>query len=161
MLPPGEYCAEIKEAVLSKNANTGSSQFVITLDITHAGVDGKWIDSPNPEEAVMYWYFTERSSADTWKKLAALNFGGDFANPQFNVPDGFAVKCEHESFNGKTRDKWDLADWGGGGNSAPVDQKTMLDMNARWKAQQLQGTAPPSPTAPPSGAPTTDDGVPF
>ena len=145
------YRGLLTNAVLAAGKDN-KPEFHITFSIVAEVTDqGEYPVEP-PVERRIYLYFTENAEKYSWAKLDALGFNGDFAAPQFSdhaVQAGVNLNCRHDTYNGKTKDKFDLADFGGG--PAPASPDIIRNMAARWKARsggKATATAPkPTNTA--------------
>ncbi len=161
MLNPGMYYAKAIQWGTAKSEK-GSEYIFIEWDVTHRADGESWSDLPTPERRTMFLYLTENAWPITKDKLSALGFNGDFGDGMdfsAEAKDGFQVECRHETYNGKTRDKWDIP--GKGIQHRAADNATVRKLNAMWKQQRSAGQVPtPRPLKPPA----TDkdkDGVPF
>lgn len=161
MRAEGNYYARITGAETVK-AQTGTSAVVVSMEVAHQAVSGKW-EPVGPFDASLYLSMAAGAKPFTVKKLVALEFNGDFRNPQFGV-EKFEVTCKHEDWKGKLRERWELTSWGG---SEPAEDEELEKMNAEWRATQSKPTtpagAPASPPAQPAGPPeeAPDDSTPF
>lgn len=151
MLPEGTYHGVIDEAVTS-TASTGTPQMVITVGLGHVlNAKGEWDMVQGNQNAKVYLYLSDAAWPFTEEKLKKLGFNGDFGAPKFAetvYTDGVDVECKHESYQGKTRDKWQFA---GGSTVEPAAPDAVRVLNARWKAKT--GAPPAKPAGRPAPPP--------
>lgn len=157
MRAEGNYYARITGAETTK-AQTGTSAVVVGLEIQHQAANGGWQEI-EPFDASLYLSMAAGAKPFTVKKLLALEFKGDFRNPEFGV-ERCELICKHEEYpknSGKLKERWELANWGG---SEPAADDELEKMNAEWRATQSAPTtpagapaSPPVPPAPPAAPP--------
>lgn len=150
LMAEGTYASHLSGAktVVSK----GKEVMVVEFKIMHVAVGDQWQPCPDPPTRSIWMYLTDAAREHTDKKLVALGFNGDFENPTFAETRPNLV-CRHETYNGTVRDKWELADWGGGGGEE-IDTATALRLKADWDARHNKPAVPSGMPAPP---PTGDD----
>ena len=99
----------------------------------------------------MYLYLSDAAWPYSSKKLTALGFNGNFAQPQFAAPtdDGWIhLACKHEDYRGTVREKWDLAGNGPERTAPPADDLRRL--TAKFKNDQGGYRESPKPAPAPS-----------
>lgn len=157
------YLALLRTGQMTKTKK-GDPQMALVFDVTDEARDGNWIPLPRPMERTVYLSFTDAASPYSERKLEQLGFNWNFEVPEFSVVrenKAVELKSVVESYNGKNREKFDLADWGDR-EFEPCDADRLRQLNARF-AQKRQKTAvppgkpaavPPAPamTAPPVAA---------
>jgi len=143
--PVGSYRGNLESAVLALTKG-GSEQVVIKFVLSD--IQG----NPLGVTRSMYLSMSGGAWPYTRQKLEALGFNGDFDNPQFDPQksSNFEVLCKHDEYEGKTTEKWDLANWGGGPEKASND--VIKRYNAKWKAEV--GSPPPKPAGAPARPPS-------
>lgn len=167
---PGTYSATVASGTTSKSSKRKTPQVVIELDIHHRmSENGAW-ESIVPFKASMYLFLTDKAWEMTCEKLEAIGFNGNWKVMGFGS-DTFRVECSNDPTYG---DRWDLESWGGEPES--LEEKELMQLQARWKASHAApAPAPPSQAAPAEAAPAaapaatsaatppppTDDGIPF
>ena len=167
MTPAGKYWGFIqKDGVATQNArSTGTPQLVIPVRLTHRANNADWVDlEDGPIDCSLYMSLTDRAWPYTEKKLKALEFGGNFADPVFGadvISKGIGLTCRHETYQGTARERWELSDWGSAAEA--TGSEAVRTLNARWKAT-AGAKANPGPAAPPAATEDkTEDGedIPF
>ena len=145
----GAYYGTVKQAVTSK-AQTGSPQVAVAFDITHHAVAGQWIELSSPIERSMFLSLHANAKAYSQEKLRMLDFNGDFDEPILTT-EGVRLTCSHEEYEGKSRDRWELTAYEGGGDYKPekTDADTIRTLNAWWTA--TQGDKPTGAPSAPTG----------
>ena len=154
-LEAGTYYGALVEAGLNQ-AKTGTALMELVFEVRHVAANGEWV-AIDPIKRTVRCHLSDSAWPYSEKKLATLGFNGDFANPAFSekAKTGVQLICEHETFEGKVREKWSLADWGGGAQerTAP-DANVILQLGAKWRASQGQPVGSGTPaSAVPAGAP--------
>lgn len=151
-------------------ASTGTPQMVVTFNVTHiADSEGGWQEI-QPITATVYLFLSDGAWEYSEKKLKAMNFNGNFDSPEFAC-DGIELVCDHETYNNKTREKWDIA---GGSEVKKADANQIRTLSAKWKQSAKPSSAPKppgKPAAPPAAkkpamanagaAPIDPDEIPF
>ena len=144
MMPQNDYLGTLNKVVYSKTSN-GALQFVGVFTVTHQASNGEW-EAIEPTTRNAYWSMNGDAKSYSKKKLQSLGIGVD-GPPQFAqdgeetlvvLPaavneDPIELKCEHRTWQGKTREGWDLASWGsGGGTGSSVDKEDTAKIAAIW-----------------------------
>lgn len=178
MLPEGSYLAQNPVGGMDTRGANNTPFMVVALDIVYGSRDGSWHELQEPAKRSLWLATTDGAWPYTEKKLRAMGFNGDFREPEFIVPaddNGAAwveVICRHEEYEGKIREKWELAKWGDQDRTPPADD-VIRKLQAKWKQGDpgySERPTPPdmphndrAPQAPPEGAPATPSGddVPF
>ena len=118
-LEPGQYTGTIQGAGVSKSKN-GTPDLYIDFDI-----DGN--------RRTVYIYCSDAAwKSGSREKLEALQFNGNFESPDFGVSEVDLV-LRVEEYEGKMREKWDLANWGDSYQHPEADKKDVKKLNALWK----------------------------
>lgn len=176
MYDPGTYWGKVTNQQLGTTSND-NPQFVLTFSVSGqvnpADPEGDLLACPAGERNV-YRVITDKTIPFVLEDLARLGFvGDDFAQLDLSMPScqdftgtEMAFFCQHDTYDGKVREKWGLAR-GGGANVKPLESGELRSLNAMFgkelKAQSRalkkakQETAPPAepePTAPPLNAET-------
>lgn len=149
MVEPGRYFAQRT----GQSVGEGDKGAIIRIDmeITHCGNSGAWVEMPSKTNRALYIHCSDKAWKYAEKKLKALGFNGKFDEDiDFSV-DTFEVDCSHEKYEGKDRERWELADWGGGQELRPLSQQSQLRYSALWRAQAQN---PPRPQGTPKSPPT-------
>lgn len=139
----GKYFAKVLSAVTTK-AQTGNPQMAVKLSVTHSANGDSW-DAIEPVEKTMFWSLTDAAWEFTRQKLEMLGFDGDFANPGFAaeaLDTGIAVGLHHEEYQGKSRERWELADYGGSREYEQAPEDILRKLGATWKATKRKGGTP-------------------
>ncbi|MCP5087512.1 MAG: hypothetical protein GY952_11995 [Rhodobacteraceae bacterium] len=150
---PGEYVSDsIVEAIHSEHPRTKTETLTVTFLVKQQLASSGWVNC-EPFEVHVKIYLSDRmwSSGLAERQLDALRFNGDFDKPEFVAPeDGWwNLVCQHEPFEGRTVEKWTMAEWEQEAAPRPVSVEKSMAMNARW--QSLKGARPPGqPQAPPA-----------
>jgi hypothetical protein len=154
MMEAGNYYAQLVKGMASQSSK-GTPQIVLTFQITHFAVNGQWEDIDQPTQRTVYLYCSDAAWETTHAKLTTLGFNGKFNDEMDFSPEaksGIELVCAHETYEGKPKEKWELANWGGGFEHKPADADTVRKLAARWK--KTVQTAPKSAAAPkPAGKP--------
>lgn len=150
MTPEGDYSAVIVKGITTK-AQTGNPQMAVLLHITHDASNGEWRQLNEIIERNLYIALTDSAMPYAEQKLKTLGFNGDFGQPEFAIK-AVAVICTHDDYQGKTRERWDLREWGEKPDAERADDDVVRQLNAKWKARQAnaQRNAPPAVDSAPS-----------
>lgn len=155
MYRPGTYYAE-KVSVAVGETEKGTPYVAVEFKPKHYAVNGSWEDVPDPEPRTMFFYMSDKAAEFSIEKLRTIGFNGNFTEPDVtgDANGGFNVDCKMEVYNGKERDKWELAGFGGGGltHKAPEPDK-VRHLNNLWRAANPDGAK--RPPAPPVAATAT------
>lgn len=145
---PGTYAVEIVKQKMAK-ARTGNPQVIISF-VPYAKVnEGVPEDSPNrlqdlggdQYERSAFWVVTDNTVdwvIDKLERIGIQNIGSwseiDEDNP--NCCDvrrrHVCMVCRHETYEGKTREKWDLRGGGGELQIEELDQNAMRELDAQF-----------------------------
>lgn len=140
----GSYYGKPTQGVTGA-ASTGTPQMVVTFNVTHiANTDGEW-ESIAPFDVRTYNFLSDGAWPHSEKRLKAIGFNGNFDAPAFNC-DGIALRCEHDTFNNKPKEKWDIDI--GGGEVKKADDNTIRSLTAKWKGAAKPSAAPKPPGKP-------------
>lgn len=134
-----------------------------TIQFTESGKSG----SPQVEATFLvegaikkcFWSLSGGAEEYTLNKLRAVGWNGDAENPECSIGnEEIQLTCKHDEYQGKTREKWDIA---GGGK--PMDKDRARNIAAKFKSTagvQRPASAPPKPSAAParSSAPSRAPG---
>lgn len=133
MIDEGTYTAHLIGVTFGKSKNTGTPCLA-----------SEWHIEEEDANRTVYTYLSKLSKKNSYKKLKAVGFNGDFENPEFEVTttELNCVHSEYEDYNGDTQEneKWDFASWGSP-SVEEADRKTIKKMNAEWKKEVGGGTA--------------------
>ncbi len=179
-LKPGYYVGHIQKWAMSE-AKSGNPQFVLTFALAHyKAAGGKQEECPALERNI-YRVITEKTIEYFVNDLKALGYDrdnfDDLDPASANAFDFSGIEMEarlkYETFEGKEREKWDLAVVKGGAEVKPLEQTGVASLNARFGSnlKSLKNGAPPvtrRPAPPPAagyaGASDTAEGgdeIPF
>lgn len=165
MYQPGKYIATIIDAVVGKTRG-GKPQMVITIQPTHYNTGDDWEEIPNEGTRTLWLQLHGGAKEYSFKKLDSMGFNGDWNEPKFGREGGspdFEFLCSEEERDGKRRENWDVANWGGGGSVEAAGQDVLLQLDSMWKKRKGGTPAPAGKkkqTAPPTGE-VDDDNIPF
>lgn len=145
------YYATITALTASESKHKQTPQMAVTMQVTHEQQGGEWVALAKPAERTMFWYMSEGAWPYTQKKLAAIGFNGNFDAPDC-TERGIEVCMSWETYDGKDRERWELARAGGELELAPLPKDKARRFAAMWK--QAGGPVPASkPKAPVSAPP--------
>jgi hypothetical protein len=167
------YCQVIdgQYGVTVQNNEKKTPLFYVDFQPTHRsaiGTDGQpaWVETGTADTRTLRLYLSDGAMGYSLEKLQRLGFNGDFQAPALNgVADGVELECKHESYNGKTQERWDLPAVGFVREAPTVD--LIRRLNAQYKqamaskAAQAIPSAVNAPKAPPTKPATKEDGTPF
>lgn len=145
MIEAGTYFALLKGGITT-TAKTGTPQVELSISVTHSATEDAWKEFDAPQDRTIYLFLSEAAFKYTKANLESLAFNGDFANMKFGTKfteEGLEVECQHEEYQGKVREKWNLP--GGAREVKPASADIMRKLNAQWKSQ--------SQPKPPAGKP--------
>lgn len=171
MLEPGDYLGSIAEAVATFSKQKRTPCLLVTFNVHYrSGYDTDntlaWLPLSAPVRAYVYIWLSDNAKASSKQKLEALGFDGNFDNPAFSHGDEVQLRMDHEEYDGKVREKWELSNWGDGPEKLPADQTRQL--STWWKATSTppakpagRPRMPSSPTriAVPANNESTDDDI--
>lgn len=161
---PGRYWGRLKQQALGKTSN-GNPQIILTFDIVGkinlSDPDGDLLSCPQYERTV-FRVITQKTIDWVLQDLEALGFQGtsfgeiDPTQPRFQDLTGkeLALYCDHETYEGKTREKWGIYSEGGGLQVKPLEAQDVRKLDAMFgKALKERIPAPPKePASNPSKA---------
>lgn len=165
-LKAGYYVGHIQSWELGE-ANTGNPQFVLRVLLDHfKGPGGKREECDQVERSV-YRVITDRTVDYFVNDLKALGYDRDnFDGLDPDSPDAFdfsglevEVQLRFETYEGKTREKWNLAVVSGRPEVKPLDVGGRATLNARFgsKLAPLRGgSSPPPIRRRPASSPTVE-----
>ena len=135
MQQAGTYSGTLTRASLGKASND-SLQAVLRYNITHVEVDGAWQEI-EPLERKVFLSFNGDAKPYSKKKLKLIGFEGKFeqdGDQQLMVipSNPTTITCKHDTWNGVTREKWDIPLSGGGGDGKPADDADLMTFQALW-----------------------------
>jgi hypothetical protein len=136
--------------------------------------------STAPGERTVFRTITEKTADWVVEDLQRLGYERDkfdMLDPNHSQAHNFKdleieIKCDHETYQGKTREKWNFA-WGGGLEFTPLETKEIGKLNALFgKKLRPSGYKMPDGKASTKGSTKTatkdapshdmsDDGIPF
>lgn len=160
MKEKGTYFGKLQSGIVGQ-AKTGSPQMCIEFTVTHIlGADGQWQGCDEFVRTV-FMPMTDNAWPYAVEKLERLGFDGNFKTPGFSdaaQAEGVELLCRHESYEGRSVEKWDLA---GGGSYVPkpAGDDAVRRLAEKWKMRAKPAGGPP-PKTPPT-APATNDGLPY
>lgn len=93
----------------------------------------------------VFTYLSDASFEKGMQKLESIGFNGDFGDPDCTVKVNDLI-CRHETWEGRVRDKWEFANWGGGIKHSDASKNTVRLMNQKYKK-----AAKPDASAAPAG----------
>lgn len=170
MMEAGTYSGTPTSGVTTTSKNN-KPQICVTMNITHVANDsGEWSEM-TPFDRKLYISLTDAAWPYSMDRLKAIGFDGNFDSPGFG-PDAVSLRCEHEEYEGKPKEKWDIIT--AGAEVTKADTNTVRTLSAKWKSAAKPAAAPKPagrPTAPPpakkpamAGAthePVDDSDIPF
>ncbi len=173
MMNANNYFGKVRQGVLGTANNEKQTPYIaVTVTLVHEAGNGEWLGI-TPVDRLAYWHLSEAAWPHTIKRLAAIGFTRDFNAIAFvgeAVETGVIWVCTHETYQGKTRERWDLANWGEKEHTPPTTDQ-IRTFNARLKTTTAAATVPSSPppgppqstsaSGGPVGAPLDSDGQPF
>lgn len=178
---PGKYRAEITGCQLGMSSKN-NPQVVISFRplgrVNEADPEGELVPAEADFERSMFWALTDNAVTFTVEKLQRIGYDKesfDYLDAEHPDHISFAgqeitVTCKHETWEGKTREKWDLAREGGGGLKVEaVDKGGLKKLNALFGkhlkkkpggngGQEAGGVATrPAPSGPTAAQQSADD----
>ncbi len=171
MMNANNYFGKVRQGVLGTAKNEKKTPYIaVTVTLTHEAGNGEWVEII-PVDRTAYWHLSDAAWPHTIKRLATIGFTRDFDAIAFvgdAVNIGVEWVCSHEEYGGKTRERWDLANYGGETEHIAPAVDQIRKFNARLKTAQAASGAPSGPppgppqsTQTPAGAPLDSDGQPF
>jgi hypothetical protein len=134
MLEKGKYLGNLV-GFQSTHSKSGAAQVVLVFNVFAIQQVGDF-NSIDAIERTVYISLHENSWTYSQKKLQGLQFNGDFgAGMGFGRTENITLECEHNEYDGKTREKWNLADWGTQERAElpKPPGKTIQELNAKWR----------------------------
>lgn len=175
-LKPGKYVGHIQQWSLGK-ASTGNPQFTITFALAYYKLAGGGQEDCPSLERTIFRSITDKTIDFFVKDLQALGYDRDtFDALDPKAPDAFdfqgieiEASLKYETYEGKEREKWNLAMTGGGLVIEPLEQSGLASLNAMFgsnlKAMRAAGAvaAPRRAEPAPAGADpgSKDEEIPF
>jgi len=153
MMNATNYYGKVRQGILGTANNEKKTPYIaLTITLTHEAENGQWVDI-QPVDRTVYWHLSDAAWPHTVKRLETIGFTGDFNTIAFAgdaVDAGTEWNCQHEEFQGKTRERWDLANWGDGGKEhiSPAGDD-VRKFNARWRTDHAANRPPAGRPAPP------------
>lgn len=153
---PGRYKAKISKWALGVNGK-GNPQLVISFTLLGRYANGGMADCPSYERSI-FKVINENTIDYVVSDLTRLGYPHDtFDQLDPSHPQAFNfggievdVKCDHETFEGKTREKWNF-NLGGGLEIKALERKEVSKLNAlfgtKMKAARPANGAKPAPQA--------------
>ena len=177
MMQPGRYLGRNPRGIPDTRGQNNTPFMVVTVEVTHIVANGDWQELPSCGVRDLWLAMSDAAWPYTEKKLVALGFNGDFRAPEFDLSakDGWVeLVCEHQQYEGQTKERWSLASWGDRERTPPADD-VMRALTAKWEHGRQQFSERPAPPAPPampknpkapqapprSPAPARADDIPF
>ena len=117
----------------------------VEFNVTHILNDDIWL-AICPCKRTVFFYLTERAYDISMQKLDQLGFNGDFG-PNMNFSetikiDGVALDCEHETYENRPKERWNIA-YDGGSMEHSMPSNDVIDkLNAMYKNRKEQGGIP-------------------
>jgi len=165
MMEQGNYWA-VRESAEKGQTDSGKPCVVVEFKLTHRAAGKEWVPLDAEVNRKVYFYLSDKAAPYSLDKLERLGFLGDFDTMEFDGSDGGACElvCNYETYEGKTREKWDLSGRGGSGLQE-VGSDVVRRLNALWKQRAKQQGSPAPPDPPPQPATTAaapdGNGIPF
>lgn len=161
---PGRYWCKVTDQGLGLNSKDNEQfylKFEVVGRINPADPEGQLLDCPQGKERTVYRVITAKTFDWLKRDLKYLcecgkltpKFGGvemldprtpgfvDFTNIEFET------WCEHDTYEGKTRERWNIES--GGGEVKPLDDKAIRKLNAMF-GKELASLGPPPQAATPA-----------
>lgn len=163
MYQEGQYSVTIEGGTTTEN-NNGNPLVAVKFTPNYM-LDGNstWQHCPSSERTLRL-YLTDSAMKYTERKLEALGFNGRFGPDMAFTDEAVVLICTHEVRDGKTYENWELPQTGGR-EYKQAEQKTIMELNAKWKAKHGRPPAPSTPPPPRQSEPVEDapdnDDVPF
>ena len=140
LIPAGYYMGKPTGGRLTTTRG-GTPQFAVTFALEGG------------ENRTVFMFATDKAWQYTEEKLLALGWNNDPDDMRFTT-ESIELSCKHEEYQGKTNEKWDVANGKKEWEPAPDDVKRSV--MARWKASA--GKAKPKTAPKPvREAPTLED----
>jgi len=142
LIPEGAYKGTLESIEAGKGEEVDGKKkasFVkLVWNITHSKKGEVWEERDNIKEKflrTMYLYLSEKARKYTADKLEMIGFAPPISTPTFDAEKATGVEliCRHSTYQGKTSDKWDFAQWGGG-EVTPIDANVGREFDSYFKA---------------------------
>lgn len=134
--PEGQYTGDLMQWEVGE-AKTGTPQMVLTFAVEEA-------------RRTVFLALSDAAWAYTEEKLIGMGFNGDFENPEFSKSNGVALYMKHDTYNGVTKEKWDIST---GINVTPAKVDVRKSLSRRWRSQHGSSPKPAASAPPPRTAP--------
>lgn len=178
MIAAGIYKGRVTDWAITQ-AQTGNKQlafkFQITGKVDEAFPDGELIPC-SPDERTIYRAITDKTFDWVIQDLEHLGYDKNgFVYIDRNHPEAHdftgaevTVRCKHDNYEGKTKEKWEFA-WGGGGGGElkAIESGEIKKLDAmfgkKWARRGKPAVAASTPKSDPHSAPPVndDDQIPF
>ena len=122
MIKAGTYEGTITGVGLGKSSNKGTPYVYLEVMVA--------TEEEGDVTRTVNLYLSGKAKKYTEDKLQKLGFNFDPSDPKVTEL-GVKVRCKHETYEDKAREKWDLA--GGGIEHAEIDQDAVDVLTAGWK----------------------------
>lgn len=157
LMPESNYYASIIGCSCGASPSKGTPFVKIEMEVTHAAERSDWVELPKPEKRGLFIYCSDASWDHAKAKLEKLGFNGCFDERAAVTATQAEVTCEHEDYNGKTTEKWELTNWGGAREAKPLDKPSAMRLAQLYKSA-TNGAAKPAgkPPAPKASAPPAE-----
>ena len=130
MYQAGQYWGVLQEWGCNK-ADTGTPFIFLVFEITHYKSGDSW-EVETPANRTIRLFSSSKAWPYTKEKLQNLGFDGDDF-PSELYEQGLRLNCNHETYEGETKERWDIP---GGGGGAPENDPQMADqLKRKWKAE--------------------------
>ena len=141
-MPQGVYQGMITEHGLSETS-TGKPQIWLRIEV-------KVNESDPKESRKVYWVLTDKTIDFIADKLVRIGFHhssfGALANGDADLRGKvYDWYCRHDTWNGETRERWDLAREDTG-HWSTRDEQAIRDLDARFAASLKPQMQPPKDT---------------
>ena len=160
----GPYWARVLDGQCIEVGQKQTPCMTVECEITHRAGNDEWIGLHSPAKRTLRLFLSDAAWPYTEAKLKKLGFNGSFGDPSFAgeaVTEGLELVCKHEHNDGKTYERWELADYGGNGETVQPPDDVLRRLSARWKTSQAASAKPAGrPKTPPKPVPV-DDGRPI
>ena len=169
-LDEGKYRGRICEWSLSQSKTKKTPQFAVTCELIGYYDRDQLNDMSGSDKRTVFKFITENTVDYFIEDMRKLGWNGDqFAELNPDHPGGHNFKdvevdltCEHETYEGKDRERWNFAFGGGGMQLTALDKKGVSSLQAlfgsKLKATAAKPAAKPMPAKPvPAPAAATAD----
>lgn len=131
----GNYVGDLVEAVFGKS-NKNTPQVVFTFDI-------------EGNRKMVFAYLSDAAQERTFEDLEKMGWNGSTSKPEFSNPKRVELYMQHDTYEGKTNEKWNISS--GGFKPQPMAQDEMRRIEALYRNRG--GKTAPSRPAPSRGSP--------